>query len=165
MLKEIDVNRVISIDETGIDNNITSFRGWSEIGKKIFVEALGFRSKRLTLISGYNYGEKKLIAPIEYEGYTNRKVFEYWVENCLCKELRPEHIVIMDNASFHKSTKIRELIEQIGCTLIYIPAYSPDLNPIEHVWANLKKLIRKNPKTEQNLSDAIIESMAGLNLI
>ncbi len=60
MLKYIDVNRVIFIDETGIDNNITSFRGWSEIGKKIFVEALGFRSKRLTLISGYNYGEKKI---------------------------------------------------------------------------------------------------------
>lgn len=61
----------------------------------------------------------------------------------------------MDNASFHKSSRVKELIEARGCHLIYLPAYSPDLNPIEHVWANLKRLIRIHPEKETNLSCAI----------
>lgn len=68
----------------------------------------------------------------------------------------------MDNASFHKSAKVKELIEQVGCRLIYLPPYSPDLNPIEHVWANLKRFIRKNDNRQDNLSLAIEQSIAQL---
>lgn len=131
---------------------------------KSFTEALGFRSKRVTLIAGYCYGNKELIAPMEYDGYTNTELFLSWVEYGLCPELKPNQVVIMDNASFHKSSKVKELIEKVGCKLIYLPAYSPDLNPIEHVWANLKRLLRKHPKREEDLSKAIAESMGDLIL-
>ena len=65
----------------------------------------------------------------------------------------------MDNASFHKSNKVKELIEKVGGRLIYLLPYLPDLNPIEHVWANLKRLIRVHPDREQNLQFAIDESI------
>jgi transposase len=99
---------------------------------------------------------------MEYDGYTNSELFLTWVEHFLCKELKPNQVIIMDNASFHKSTRVKELIEKVGCKIIYLPPYSPDLNPIEHVWANLKRLLRKHPKREKNLSEAIAESMGHL---
>lgn len=131
---------------------------------KSFTEALGFRTKRSTLIGGYCYGSQELIAPMEYDGYTNTELFLVWVELFLCKELKPNQVVIMDNASFHKSPKVKEFIEKAGCTLIYLPAYSPDLNPIEHVWANLKRLLRKHPLRETNLTKAIADSISNLFL-
>lgn len=74
-IKELDINNLIYIDETGVDNNISKLRGWSERGCKSFTEALGFRTKRITLIAGYCYGTKELVAPMEYDGYTNSDVF------------------------------------------------------------------------------------------
>ena len=139
---------------------MSPLRGWALKGLKSFTEALGFRTKRITLIGGY--GSKDLIAPMEYNGYTNSDVFLAWVELALCKELKPNQVVIMDNASFHKSARVKELIEGVGCKLIYLPPYSPDLNPIEHVWANLKRFIRTNDNRQDNLSLAIEQSVAQL---
>ena len=68
----------------------------------------------------------------------------------------------MDNASFHKSNQVKRLIESVGGKLMYSPPYSPDMNPIEHVWANLKQLIRVHPEREQNLQVAIDESIGCL---
>ena len=93
---------------------MSPLRGWAKRGVKAFTEALGFRSKRITLIGGYCYGSKELIAPMEYDGYTNGEVFLAWVELALCKELKPNQVVIMDNASFHKSARAKELIEAVG---------------------------------------------------
>lgn len=161
-MADIDINNLVYIDETGIDNSMSRLRGWAEKGCKSFTEALGFRTKRITLIGGYCYGTKELIAPMEYDGYTNTEVFLSWVEHCLCKELTPNQVVIMDNASFHKSNQVKKLIESVGGKLIYLPPYSPDMNPIEHVWANLKRLIRMHPEREQNLQVAIDESIGYL---
>jgi transposase len=65
----------------------------------------------------------------------------------------------MDNVSFHKSIKVKEAIEKVGCKLIYLPPYSPDLNPIEHCWANFKNYLRKIIKTFDNVRDAITAAM------
>lgn len=161
-IKDLATEQIIYIDETGIDNNLSKLRGWSLKGTKSFTEALGFRTKRVTLIGGYCYGTKKLVAPMEYDGYTNSHIFLSWVELALCRALKPNQVVIMDNASFHKSARVRELIESVDCTLIYLPPYSPDLNPIEHVWANLKRFIRVNDNRQDNLSLAIEQSIAQL---
>jgi putative transposase len=84
-----------------------------------------------------------LHSPLIFEGYTNKEVFATYLEQVLIPNLQPGEYVVVDNASFHKGSMIKKLIEQAGCTLIYLPAYSPDLNPIEHFWHQVKNTIRK----------------------
>jgi transposase len=78
-----------------------------------------------------------------YQGYCTCKLIESWLDNFLLPLLKPGQVIIMDNASFHKSRQIREKIEKAGCELLYLPSYSPDLNPIEHWWHKVKTAIRK----------------------
>ena len=95
---------------------------------------------RISVIGAYGQGH--LQAPFRFEGYTNAKVFDIWVERCLLPVLHPGQIIILDNATFHKSPTTRQLIDSAGCRLLFQPAYSPDLNKIEHQWATLKSGIR-----------------------
>ena len=82
----------------------------------------------------------------------------FWVSNYLVPALLPGQIVIMDNATFHKSELTKSLIEQANCKLVFLPAYSPDLNPIEKFWANLKNKIKKIISNFSTLADAVFRS-------
>jgi transposase len=84
-----------------------------------------------------------MTAPLVFDGPINARVFEAYVEQVLAPALRPGDIVIMDNLSSHKGTKVRDLIEAAGASLRYLPPYSPDFNPIEKAFAKLKALLRK----------------------
>lgn len=79
---------------------------------------------------------------MRFKGYTNSCVFTTWCREVLSKELRPQDVVIMDSATFHKSSETREIIESKGAILLFQPKYSPDLNKSEPQWANLKQRIR-----------------------
>lgn len=91
-----------------------------------------------------------------FNGSCNTKLFETWVEECLVKELKSGQVVIMDNASFHKSQRTKDLIESVGCSIIFLPPYSPDLNPIEKFWANMKKWIRGQINKFDELYEALV---------
>lgn len=138
---------IIYIDESGIDHNEVKNRSWSPIGKPISSEQYGYRYKRTTLIAwtrrDNEWWSMEVLAPLRFEGSTNTEVFNTWIEECLCPELKLWDVVVMDNASFHKSEKTRILIEKRGARLLYLPPYSPDLNPIENYWALLKLYVRK----------------------
>jgi transposase len=99
------------------------------------------RGARTSIIAGLNEG--KAVVPMMFEGYCNTDVVKGWVEEMLLTELKPGQSVIGDNARFHQSPEFKTLIESTGCTLIYLPTYSPDLNPIEKWWAKLKAWIRR----------------------
>ncbi|KKB96246.1 hypothetical protein SZ25_00604 [Candidatus Arcanobacter lacustris] len=99
--------------------------------------------------------DNKPIAPLVFYGSCNTIFFESWVEQFLIKELKPGKVVIWDNATFHKSKKTKELIESVGCRVIFLPAYSPDLNPIEKFWANMKRWIKNNITAFDKLYDAL----------
>ena len=90
------------------------------------------------------------------EGSTTREVFEAYVERVLAPELRPGQVVVMDNLSSHKGSRIRRLIEERGCELLYLPPYSPDLNPIDQAFAKLKTLLRR---AGARTREALIEAM------
>lgn len=89
-------------------------------------------------------------------------LFNFWLANFLLPEVGRWKVIIMDNAAFHKSNKTREIINQAGCDLVFLPPYSPDLNPIEKVWANLKKKIRNKIGEFNSLEKAIDYAFQGI---
>jgi transposase len=91
-----------------------------------------------------------------YEGTCNTELFETWIEQVLVQELTPGKVIIMDNATFHKSAKTKKLIEQAGCELLFLPPYSPDLNPIEKFWAYLKQCIKEVIANFKTLQQAVV---------
>ncbi len=111
------------------------------------------KRQRISFIGALNYQKRQLFAPFYSENYTNTEVFLTWIEQVLVPVLEPNMVVIMDNASFHKSGKIRDLIEKTGAELLYLPKYSPDLNPIEKCWRPLKIQIQKARKFCDNFDE------------
>lgn len=154
IIKEIPATKLVYLDESGIEERIVKDRGWGQRGQKIPAKKSGKYYERSNIIAGY--ANKKTIAPMVFHGSCNTKLFETWVEQFLIKELEPGQYVVMDNASFHKSSKTKELIESAGCKLLFLPPYSPDLNPIEKFWANMKRWIKGNILQFNKLYDALV---------
>jgi transposase len=97
------------------------------------------------------------------EGATNREVFETYVEQILAPTLRRGQVVVMDNLTAHKGERVKELIEERGCKLIYLPPYSPDFNPIEEAFAKIKALVRK---AEARTREALVEAIGkGISMV
>jgi transposase len=99
--------------------------------------------------------EDRILAPFCYQGTCNAELFNMWLKDFLIPELKPGQVVILDNASFHKSKESKSLIEAAGCKVLFLPAYSPDLNPIEIFWANFKKMVQINLEKINTLAKAI----------
>jgi transposase len=97
--------------------------------------------KTTTFVAGLT--TRGMVAPFVLDGPINRNVFETYVERVLAPELREGDIVVMDNLSSHKGPRVREMIEAAGASLLHLPPYSPDFNPIENAFARLKALLRK----------------------
>jgi transposase len=145
MISKYDKEQIVHLDESGIDMSICLDRGWGKIGELLVGQKSGKQYQRTNIIAGLV--NNKPIASFVFNGTCNTELFNDWVEKFLIKELKAGQVVVMDNASFHKSQKTKELIESVDCTIIFLPPYSPDLNPIEKFWANMKRWI-KNKVTE-----------------
>ena len=126
---------------------------------KVLRRKNSFSSQRVSIIGGYTPKQKSLKALMEFNGYTDTSIFSHWVEHFLCSVISKGDVVIMDNASFHKNHRIQELIEAKGARLLFLPTYSPDLNPIEKCWANFKRALRKIIKQAKSFKDAITEAL------
>ena len=128
---------MVYLDESGFERTTYRLHGWACRGQRVMGDRSGQVRPRTSLIAG-KWG-KRLLAPVLFEGSTNAEWFNVWLEEHLFKELPPHSILIMDNAAFHKTAKTRELIQQAGHTLLFLPPYSPDFNPIEQDFATMKK--------------------------
>lgn len=128
-------------------------RGWGKKSEKLIGKKSGKYYERTNIVAGYV--GKKAIAPMVFNGSCNTILFETWVEEFLIKALKAGQVVIMDNASFHKSKKTKELIESVGCRIIFLPPYSPDYNPIEKFWANMKRWIKNKIAGFDKLYEAL----------
>ena len=129
------------LDQTGLDNNETNPFAWGLKSERIFGLKKARRTQRLSIVAALN--QKDIKAPFVFEGYCDTELMLTYTKEILTKDLRPGCTVIMDNASFHKSEKIRTLIEAAGCKLMFLPPYSPDFNPIEKKWFQIKNSMRK----------------------
>jgi len=120
---------------------MTPIRGWSRRGSKLVARAPFGRWRTLTFIAALRHD--RIDAPCVLDGPINGQLFTAWVEQFLVPTLAPGDIVIMDNLDSHKGKAVRNAIRAAGARLFFLPPYSPDLNPIEQVFAKLKLLLRK----------------------
>ena len=146
------------IDESGAKSNLTRLRGRSPIGQRLVAKAPGGHWKTSTIISAV--GLRGAFAPAVFDGPTDREVFRAYVQQVLGPQLRPGDIVIMDNLSPHKAPGVKGAIEAVGATVLYLPPYSPDFNPIENLWSKLKTHLRSaGARTFNTLCDAVAEGL------
>jgi isftu1 transposase len=139
-LRKIDPERIIYVDECGFDAPLTREFGYSPMGERLMGEKTGKRFNRTSIIAGLR--QKEPVAPMRFEGYCNTEVVLSWVRQAFIPQLSTGDVVVWDNASFHKSPQLAEAFEMAGIQLLFLPPYSPDLNPIEQFWSELKAKIR-----------------------
>jgi transposase len=114
------------------------------------------RWKILTVLGAL--GTRGMIATMTIEAATDREIFLAYLDEVLCPQLKAGDVVVMDNLSSHKVNGVRQRIEKCGATLLYLPPYSPDLNPIEKAWSKLKQLLRSaKARSKEALDQAIAE--------
>jgi transposase len=138
---QLDPARLVFIDETGTSTNMVRSRGRSRRGTRLVGRVPHGHWKITTFVAGLRGDE--IAAPFVIDRPMNSAIFLAYVHRCLVPSLRQGDIVVMDNLKPHKAKGVREAIEAAGAALLYLPPYSPDLNPIELAFAKLKALLRK----------------------
>ena len=150
----LDPDRLVFIDETWATTNMTRRYGRAPRGQRLVAAVPHGHWKTSTFVAGLR--SSGLTAPLVVDGAMNGETFKAYVEQVLAPTLGPGDIVILDNLGSHKVIGVREAIEACGASLVYLPPYSPDLNPIEQAFAKLKALLRKTAaRTVATLWDAL----------
>jgi transposase len=137
----VEPERLLFVDECGVHTSLSPIYGYAPRGERLHLSVPRNRGKNTTVLSSMSL--EGMGPSLAVEGATTARVFETYVEKVLVPSLRAGQIVVMDNLGAHRPERIRELIEQRGCELLYLPAYSPDYNPIEEAFAKIKNLLRK----------------------
>ena len=131
-----------------MDHRLYREFGRAPRGERIYAAVAGKRRERTSIMGAFRQG--KLVAPLAFQGTANTEVVDTYFAQVLLPALPPNSVIVLDNASFHHSPTTLRLVEVAGCHLLFLPAYSPDLNPIEHFWATFKTALRKDLPTAPN---------------
>lgn len=132
---------------------MTRLRGRAYKGNRCYDAAPCGRWEATTILSSLRFDGTT--QSVVFKGAVDRKMFDKYIEEILVPQLRPGDIVIMDNLNVHNSTRAEELIEACQARVEFLPAYSPDLNPIEKMWSKIKQIIRgMKPRTDEELFSA-----------
>ncbi len=154
----LNPGQLVFVDETWARTDMTPLRGWSLKGQRLMAKVPGGHWATTTFTAGLRHD--RIIAPLVLDGAMNGETFLSWVEQFLVPALGPGDIVIMDNLSAHKVKGVATAIEDAKAELLYLPPYSPDLNPIEMLFSKLKSLIRKGAwRTQEALWKGIGETI------
>jgi len=138
------VTNLVYVDETGVNREQRRLYARAKRGVKVYDKRSGQKCKRTNIIGGLYNGNH--LAVQCYEHATNAAFFENWFEFELIPVLPASALVIMDNASFHRKQALFDIANRYGIYILFLPPYSPDLNPIEKSWANLKSWLCDNSK-------------------
>jgi transposase len=136
----VEPERLIFVDECGTHTSLAPIYGYAPRGERLRLRVPRRRGKNTTLLASMTL--EGMGPTLAVEGATTAAVFEAYVEKVLAPSLKGGQIVVMDNLGAHRPKRIRELIKERGCELLYLPAYSPDYNPIEEAFAKIKNLLR-----------------------
>lgn len=137
----MDPAAFVFLDETGVSTNMVRRYGWGPRSERLVDAAPHGHWRTTTFVAGL--GSTGVIAPLVLDGPMTGAAFRAYVDQFLAPSLSPGEVVVMDNLAAHKVTGIREAIAAVGASILYLPPYSPDLNPIEQLFAKLKALLRK----------------------
>jgi transposase len=152
---KVEGRRFVFVDECSTNTSLTPLYAWSRRGERAHCRVPRNWGANVTLLSSMS--TKGMGPSLAVEGPTTGEVFEAYLEQVLGPALRKGQVVVMDNLSAHKGSRVRELIEERGCELIYLPPYSPDFNPIEEAFSKIKGLLRK---AEARTCKALVEAMS-----
>jgi transposase len=152
--KELDARKFVFLDESGSNIALTRLYARAPKGKRARGTLPRNRGKNMTLISSLSL--QGLGASLIVDGSANTELFEIYIEQILAPNLEPGQMVIMDNLRIHKGNKVRQLIEARGCQVLFLPAYSPDLSPIEEAFSKIKAILRRiGARTREALQEAL----------
>jgi transposase len=150
----MDSERFVFVDETAATTAMTRLYGWGPRGERLVDAAPCGHWKTTTFVAGLR--RDGVVAPFVLDGPMTGELFRAYVEQMLAPCLRPEDVVVLDRLPAHKVAGVRDAIQGTGASLLYLPAYSPDLNPIEQLFAKLKALLRTAAaRTREALWDTI----------
>lgn len=158
----LDPRRLVFVDECGTHVSLAPVYGYSARGERVRLKVPRNRGKNTTLLASMS--TEGMGPSMAVEGSTTAEVFEAYLEHFLVPELKPGQVVVMDNLGAHKPKRVRKLIEDRGCQLLYLPAYSPEYNPIEEAFSKVKGLLRKaGARTRETLVEAIGRALSAVS--
>jgi transposase len=153
---------LLFLDETWTKTNMTRLHGWAPRGERLVDKVPQGRWKTATFLAALR--NDCIEAPCLFDGPINGERFRAYVEQFLIPTLKPKDIVVLDNLGSHKGKAVRRAIRDVGARLLFRPKYSPDLNPIEQVFAKLKGHVRKAaPRTLDAVSDSLAKALAQIS--
>ena len=154
----MDLGRLVFVDESGAKTNMTRRYGRAIAGQRAVDDTPSGHWCTTTMLSSVRLDGST--ACMVVDGATTKDIFEAYVEQILLPTIKAGDIVVLDNLSAHKSQRVRELMESVGAELWYLPAYSPDLNPIEKMWSKVKSILRTlKARTKETLIHAIATAL------
>jgi len=152
--EKVQARRLVFVDEMGANTSLSSLYAWAPKGERAHCLVPRNRGPNTTLLASMS--SKGMGPCVAVVGGTTKAVFEAYVEKVLAPSLRSGQIVVMDNLSAHKGERVKELIEERGCELLYLPPYSPDFNPIEEAFSKIKGILRKaEARSRERLVEAL----------
>jgi transposase len=158
----LDPGRLVFVDEMGTHTSLAPIYAYAPVGERAFFKIPRNRGKNTTLLTSTTTGG--MGPSMAVEGATTSRVFETYVERLLAPALKPGQVVVMDNLGAHRPKRVRELIEAMGCELIYLPSYSPDLNPIEQALSKIKHILGNiGARTKEALVEAMGRALAAVS--
>jgi transposase len=162
-LNDVDPERLVFLDESGAKTDMARIRGRCGKGQRLRAKAPGGHWRITTMISAVRLSGPFAAAVIS--GPTDGDVFRTYTTEVLTPQLNPGDVVVMDNLSPHKAAGIREAIEAAGATLLYLPPYSPDYNPIENMWSKVKQHLRSAAaRTFDRLCQAVTDALTDVTV-
>jgi transposase len=158
---QVDPSRLVFIDETWTKTNMTRLHGWAPKGRRLTDKVPHGHWKTATFLAALR--NDRIEAPCLFDGPINGERFLAYVEQFLVPTLKRDDIVILDNLGSHKEKAVRAAVKAAGARLLFLPKYSPDLNPIERLFSKVKTLVRKAaPRSLDAVSDAIANALAAV---
>jgi transposase len=155
--------RLIFFDESGVNLSMTRAYARASRGDRAVGHVPKNWGDSVTIAAGI--GLRGLVAPLLIHGSMNGEVFDAYVEQFVVPELQEGDLVVLDNLGAHKLRSVRERIEAAGASVIFLPPYSPDLNPIELAWSKVKTILRSHAaRTYERLEDAVVAALSAITL-